>query len=150
MRPRPLPAGEAKKEARMISTLGSLLIGTILPFLVVLTVVVFVHELGHFLVARGVGVAVRTFSLGFGPELFGRDDAKGTRWRLSAVPLGGYVKFVDDANAASVPDFEAPPVAVSAANPWRPALPWWRRGPWPISCSPLPCWPACSWPSAAP
>jgi regulator of sigma E protease len=111
MRPRPLPAGEAKKEARMISTLGSLLIGTILPFLVVLTVVVFVHELGHFLVARGVGVAVKTFSLGFGPELFGRDDAKGTRWRLSAVPLGGYVKFVDDANAASVPDFEAPPVA---------------------------------------
>ena len=94
MRPRPLPAGEAKKEARMISTLGSLLIGTILPFLVVLTVVVFVHELGHFLVARGVGVAVKTFSLGFGPELFGRDDAKGTRWRLSAVPLGGLPRLV--------------------------------------------------------
>lgn len=95
----------------MIATLASILIGTILPFLVVLTVVVFVHELGHFLVARRAGVAVKVFSLGFGPELAGFTDAKGTRWRLSAVPLGGYVKFIDDANAASVPDATLPPVA---------------------------------------
>jgi regulator of sigma E protease len=82
----------------------ALLQGTILPFLAVLLVVVFVHELGHFWVARRVGISVATFSIGFGPELFGRTDSKGTRWRVSAIPLGGYVKFIDDMNAASVPD----------------------------------------------
>lgn len=77
------------------------------PFLFVLTVVVFFHELGHFLVARWCGVGVTTFSIGFGPELFGWNDRKGTRWRVSAIPLGGYVKFVGDENAASVPDRDA-------------------------------------------
>ncbi|MGQ0672466.1 MAG: M50 family metallopeptidase [Hyphomicrobium sp.] len=72
-----------------------------LPFLVVLTVVVFVHELGHFLVARWCGVKVKTFSIGFGHEIFGFDDRHGTRWRLAWIPLGGYVKFMDDENAAS-------------------------------------------------
>ena len=61
------------------------------PFLFVLTVVVFFHELGHFLVARWCGVGVKTFSIGFGPELLGWNDAKGTRWRIAAIPLGGYV-----------------------------------------------------------
>ena len=70
-------------------------------FLFVLTVVVFVHELGHFLVARWCGVAVKTFSIGFGPEIAGFNDRHGTRWRLSWIPLGGYVKFIDDENAAS-------------------------------------------------
>lgn len=88
----------------MMTWLASLIGGTIIPFLIVLTIVVFVHELGHFWVARRVGVAVRTFSIGFGPEIVGRTDRFGTRWRLSAVPLGGYVKFIDDMNAASVPD----------------------------------------------
>ncbi|MCG8560866.1 MAG: RIP metalloprotease [Hyphomicrobiales bacterium] len=74
------------------------------PFLFVLTVVVFFHELGHFLVARWCGVTVKTFSIGFGKEIFGFNDRKGTRWRLSWIPLGGYVKFLDDENAASVPD----------------------------------------------
>lgn len=78
----------------------------IVPFLFVLCVVVFFHELGHFLVARWCGVRVQAFSLGFGPELFGRTDKHGTRWRLSAVPLGGYVKFHGDENAASVPSRE--------------------------------------------
>jgi regulator of sigma E protease len=82
---------------------GSLLL-TLLSFLVVLTVVVFVHEFGHFWVGRRCGVGVKAFSLGFGPELFGWNDRHGTRWRLSAIPLGGYVKFVGDANAASSPD----------------------------------------------
>ncbi len=71
------------------------------PF--VLAVVVFFHELGHFLVGRWCGVQVDVFSLGFGRELFGFTDRHGTRWRLSAVPLGGFVKFHGDANAASMP-----------------------------------------------
>lgn len=73
-------------------------------FLVVLSVIVFVHELGHYLVARWNGVAIQTFSLGFGRELWGRTDRHGTRWRISMIPLGGYVRFVGDMNPASVPD----------------------------------------------
>lgn len=69
------------------------LIGYVLPFLVVLTVVVFFHELGHFWIARRCGVRVEVFSIGFGPELFGRSDRYGTRWRFSALPFGGYVKM---------------------------------------------------------
>jgi regulator of sigma E protease len=91
-----------------MSFLGSLwgggFIGSVLPFLFVLTIVVFFHELGHFLVARWCGVRVLVFSVGFGPEIVGFNDRHGTRWKLSAVPLGGYVKFFGDENAASVPD----------------------------------------------
>jgi regulator of sigma E protease len=76
----------------------------IIPFLVVLTIVVFFHEFGHFLVARWCGIKVLTFSIGFGPELFGFNDRHDTRWKISAIPLGGYVKFFGDDNAASVPD----------------------------------------------
>lgn len=75
----------------------------LVAFLFVLTVVVFIHEMGHFLVARWCGVKVSTFSIGFGPEIFGFNDRHGTRWRVAWVPLGGYVKFMDDDNAASVP-----------------------------------------------
>jgi len=78
--------------------------GYVVPFLFVLTIVVFFHELGHFLIARWCGVRVLTFSIGFGPELFGFNDRHGTRWKVSAIPLGGYVKFFGDENAASVPD----------------------------------------------
>src|SRR4030043_1753586 len=74
---------------------------TVIGFLFVLTIVVFFHELGHFLVARWCGVAVKTFSIGFGPEIAGFTDRHGTRWRLSWIPLGGYGKFIDDENAAS-------------------------------------------------
>lgn len=74
---------------------------TIVGLLFVLTVVVFFHELGHFLVARWCGVAVKTFSIGFGPEIAGFNDRHGTRWSLSWIPLGGYVKFIDDENVAS-------------------------------------------------
>lgn len=80
------------------------LLSYVVPFLAVLTVIVFVHEMGHYLVARWNGVAIQTFSIGFGKELFGWDDRHGTRWRISAVPLGGYVRFVGDMNAASTPD----------------------------------------------
>lgn len=99
----------------MLSFLGGGLVGTILPFLVVLTIVVFFHELGHFLVARWCGVAVKAFSIGFGPEIVGFNDRHGTRWKLSAIPLGGYVKFIDDMNAASVPDREAAAAAGDAS-----------------------------------
>jgi regulator of sigma E protease len=79
----------------------------VVPFLFVLTIVVFFHELGHFLVARWCGVRVLVFSIGFGPELVGFNDRHGTRWKIAAIPLGGYVKFFGDENAASVPDFES-------------------------------------------
>jgi len=75
-----------------------------LPVLFVFSIVVFVHELGHFLVARWCGIRVLVFSIGFGPELLGFNDRHGTRWKLAAIPLGGYVKFLGDDNAASVPD----------------------------------------------
>ncbi len=85
----------------LFSGLGSTILSYLLPFLFVLTVVVFIHELGHFLVARWCGVAVKVFSIGFGPEIFGFYDRHGTRWRVSWIPLGGYVKFIDDENVAS-------------------------------------------------
>ena len=88
------------------SLFGNGVIGYIVPFLFVLTIVVFFHELGHFLIARWCGIKVMVFSVGFGPELIGFNDRYGTRWKLSAVPLGGYVKFFGDENAASVPDTE--------------------------------------------
>lgn len=87
----------------LFSTDG-LLIGTIVPFLIVLTVVVFVHEMGHYLVGRLCGIGVKSFSIGFGPELIGFHDSHGTRWKLSAIPLGGYVKFTGDMSVTSSPD----------------------------------------------
>lgn len=76
----------------------------VVVFLLILTIVVFVHELGHYLVARWCGVKVETFSIGFGPEIFGWYAKSGTRWRISALPLGGYVKMFGDAGEASMPD----------------------------------------------
>jgi len=78
----------------------------VVPFILVLSVLVFVHELGHYLVARWNGVGIDVFSIGFGPEVFGWTDKVGTRWKVSWVPLGGYVKMVGDADAASTPDHE--------------------------------------------
>src|SRR6202045_3966537 len=89
------------------NVLGHGLIGYLVPFLFVLTIVVFFHELGHFLIARWAGVRVLTFSLGFGPELAGFTDRHGTRWKISAIPLGGYVKFFGDDSEASTPSSEA-------------------------------------------
>jgi regulator of sigma E protease len=89
--------------------------GYVLPFLFVLFVVVFIHEMGHFLVGRWCGIKVVAFSIGFGPELVGWTDRKGTRWRLAAIPLGGYVKFFGDSSAASTPDGDSL-VAMTAAE----------------------------------
>ncbi len=76
----------------------------VVPFLVVLTVLVFVHEMGHFWIARRNGVRVEVFSIGFGPEIVGWTDKHQTRWKISALPLGGYVRMFGDANAMSEPD----------------------------------------------
>ena len=80
------------------------LIEYVLPFILVLGVLVFIHELGHYLAARQCRVRVEVFSIGFGPELFGYNDRAGTRWKVSAIPLGGYVKMLGDMDATSRPD----------------------------------------------
>ncbi len=90
-----------------LGTLGGGAVSYLVPFLFVLTIVVFFHELGHFLVARWCGIKVLVFSIGFGPELLGFNDRYQTRWKLSAIPLGGYVKFFGDDSAASTPDQSA-------------------------------------------
>lgn len=75
---------------------------TILAFVVALSVIVAIHEYGHYIVGRATGIKAEVFSLGFGPVLFSRTDRYGTRWQVAALPFGGYVKFLGDANAASV------------------------------------------------
>jgi regulator of sigma E protease len=90
--------------------------GWLLPSLFVLTIVVFFHELGHFLVARLCGVRVLVFSVGFGPELLGFNDRHGTRWKISAIPLGGYVKFFGDEDVASATPDQSASAAMSAAE----------------------------------
>lgn len=85
---------------------GGSFLSYVIPFLFVLTVVIFFHELGHFLVGRWCGVTVETFSIGFGREIFGWTDKHNTRWKVGWLPLGGYVKFLGDAGAASTPDNE--------------------------------------------
>jgi regulator of sigma E protease len=97
-----------------LSDLATWLGWYVIPFIVILSLIVFVHELGHYLVGRWSGVKIDAFSLGFGPELFARLDSRGTRWRVGALPLGGYVKFHGDANVASAPVGAA---AGSTVNP---------------------------------
>jgi regulator of sigma E protease len=87
-----------------LHALGGGVVGYLIPFIFVLSIVVFFHEFGHFIIARLCGVRVLVFSIGFGPELCGFNDRHGTRWKISAIPLGGYVKFFGDENAASVPE----------------------------------------------
>jgi regulator of sigma E protease len=89
-----------------LNALGGGVLAYVIPFLFVLSLVVFFHELGHFLIARWCGVRILVFSIGFGPELVGFNDRYGTRWKISAIPLGGFVKFFGDDNVASVPDHE--------------------------------------------
>jgi regulator of sigma E protease len=90
-----------------LTAFGGSFFSYLIPFLFVLTVVVFFHELGHFWVARRVGVKVDAFAIGFGPELIGFNDRHGTRWRIAAIPLGGYVRFHGDDSVASTPDRQA-------------------------------------------
>jgi len=90
-----------------VMAIFGVLTGYIIPFILVLSFLVFVHEMGHYLVGRWSGIRVLAFSIGFGPELIGYTDRHGTRWKLSAIPLGGYVKFFGDEDAASMPGAEA-------------------------------------------
>src|SRR5262249_22249946 len=89
------------------NTLSHGLIGYAIPFLFVLTIVVFFHEPGHFLGAGWAGVGVLIFSSGLGRDLPGSPARHGTRWKISAIPLGGYVKFFGDDTEASTPSAES-------------------------------------------
>ncbi len=86
--------------------LAQLILHNLLSFVLITSVIVFIHEFGHFLVARFCGVKVEEFSIGFGRELFGFTDKKGTRWKFCPIPFGGYVKMFGDKNSASIPDDE--------------------------------------------
>ncbi len=83
------------------------LIWTIAAFVLALSVIVAIHEYGHYIVGRWSGIHADVFSIGFGPVLYSRVDKRGTRWQFAALPFGGYVKFAGDANAASGKDEDA-------------------------------------------
>src|ERR1700752_2283978 len=87
-----------------LHALGGGFAGYIIPFLFVLSLVVFFHELGHFRVARWCGVRILVFSIGFGPEIIGFNDRYGTRWKISVIPLGGFLKFFWEEELAGVPE----------------------------------------------
>ncbi|ACE90977.1 metallopeptidase protein [Rhizobium etli CIAT 652] len=89
-----------------MSGLYTFLMGNVVTFILVLSLLVFVHEMGHYLVGRWSGIRILAFSVGFGPEIFGFNDRHGTRWKISAIPLGGYVRFFGDEDASSKPDSE--------------------------------------------
>lgn len=91
----------------MVTATVGFLTGYMVPFILVLSLLVFVHEMGHYLVGRWCGIRSTAFSIGFGPELIGFTDSRGTRWKISAVPLGGYVKFFGDEDVASKPDSDS-------------------------------------------
>ena len=101
------------------------IVGYAIPFLVALTLIVFIHEYGHFKVARLCGIKVDIFSIGFGREIWGRTDRHGTRWKVGWLPLGGYVKFAGDANAASLPEIRRP-IVRPAPDDFH-AKPVWQR-----------------------
>ncbi len=84
--------------------LATLIVHNIISFIVILSIIVFLHEFGHYWVAKKFGVKIETFSIGFGKEIFGWNDKSGTRWKISMWPLGGYVKMFGDDSAASTPD----------------------------------------------
>jgi len=108
--------------------IGGGFVAYVIPFLFVLTLVVFFHELGHFIVGRWCGVKVEAFSVGFGPELLGWTDKSGTRWRIAILPLGGYVRFLGDLNAASAPDLEGVSQLTATERAVSfPAQPVWKR-----------------------
>ncbi len=107
------------------------LLTTIVSFVVVLSVVVFVHEFGHFRVGRWCGMAVKSFSIGLGSELFGWTDRHGTRWKISRIPLGGFVSWVDDTDGSSTRPPSEEDRALSAEEARKlghfRAMPLWKR-----------------------
>ena len=131
-----------------------------LAFVFILMVVVFIHEFGHYWVARRAGVRIEVFSLGFGPEVWGWNDRHGTRWRISLLPLGGYVKMFGESMptelTGKIAEGDEKPAEMSAEEkafafihkslPRRAAVV--AAGPGPILCWPGWCWRPCSWWSA--
>jgi regulator of sigma E protease len=109
----------------LINNPGFLL--TVLAFVAVIGPLVFVHELGHYLVGRWCGVKAEAFSIGFGPEIAAWVDKRGTRWRLAALPLGGYVKFKGDMNAASQTDPAWLTMSAADRAESFPAKPLWQK-----------------------
>ncbi|NRB34739.1 MAG: site-2 protease family protein, partial [Rhodobacteraceae bacterium] len=113
----------------LIPQFGNLLF-TLIAFVVALSVIVFVHEFGHYIVGRWSGIHAEVFSVGFGPALWSTEDKRGTRWQVAALPFGGYVRFAGDANAASAPDQEAMAQAVLNEEEYRKTMhgaPLWAR-----------------------
>ncbi|NNF24822.1 MAG: RIP metalloprotease RseP [Rhodobacteraceae bacterium] len=111
----------------LIPSFGGL-IYTIGAFVIALSIIVFIHEYGHYIVGRWSGIHAEVFSLGFGPVLWSREDKHGTRWQVAALPFGGYVKFLGDANAASAPDAEAMAELTDAERRrTMPGAPLWAR-----------------------
>lgn len=100
---------------------------TIATFAVVIGVLIFVHEMGHFLVARVFGIKADAFSIGFGREIAGWTDRRGTRWKIGMLPLGGYVRFAGDADAASRPDETAVAATASERAEMFQFRPLWQR-----------------------
>ncbi len=100
---------------------------TLASYILMIGILVFVHEGGHYLAGRWFGASIDSFAFGFGPELFGRTDKRGVRWKLNAIPLGGYVKFTGDMNAASQPDPEIAALPAEARANLFISKPMWQR-----------------------
>ena len=101
---------------------------TLIVFIVALSIIVTVHEYGHYIVGRWSGIKADVFSLGFGKVIWSRTDKRGTQWQLAALPFGGYVKFAGDANAASAPDMHAVEgLSADEARHTMPGAPLWAR-----------------------
>ena len=100
---------------------------TVVFFVIALSVIVFVHEYGHYIVGRWSGIHSEVFSIGFGPVLFSRTDRRGTRWQVAAIPFGGYVKFLGDADAASVQKSDVSGLSATERRHTMAGAPLWAR-----------------------
>ncbi len=100
---------------------------TVVFFVIALSVIVFVHEYGHYIVGRWSGIHSEVFSVGFGPVLFSRTDKRGTKWQFAAIPFGGYVKFLGDADATSVQRADTPGLTATERRHTMAGAPLWAR-----------------------
>ena len=110
----------------IVAALGGT-VWTALFFVLALSVIVFVHEYGHYIVGRWSGIHSEVFSIGFGPVLFSRTDKRGTRWQVAAIPFGGYVKFLGDADASSVRQGDVSGLSADERRHTMAGAPLWAR-----------------------
>lgn len=110
----------------IVAALGGT-VWTVAFFVIALSVIVFVHEYGHYIVGRWSGIHSEVFSIGFGPVLFSRTDRRGTRWQVAAIPFGGYVKFLGDADASSVQKADVSGLSVEERRHTMAGAPLWAR-----------------------